>query len=159
MYSQIFKHYFINIRIKVTHKSKRLILKNLYLKDKNFFQVFVLSLNLFDLSVHCYIVRLPCMLYGRFLVRYDNYYYPGKIIEIQGGITEPECSRRCIGNGVCLFYDYFKHNKTCSLLSANLTHITKEMLLSMTDASFISSNYSSDNVSGNRGIVRTRSYV
>ena len=159
MYSQIFKHYFINIRIKVTHKSKRLILKNLYLKDKNFFQVFVLSLNLFDLSVHCYIVRLPCMLYGRFLVRYDNYYYPGKIIEIQGGITEPECSRRCIGNGVCLFYNCFKHNKTCSLLSANLTHITKEMLLSMTDASFISSNYSSDNVSGNRGIVRTRSYV
>ena len=159
MYSQIFKHYFINIRIKVTHKSKRLILKNLYLKGKNFFQVFVLSLNLFDLSVHCYIVRLPCMLYGRFLVRYDNYYYPGKIIEIQGGITEPECSRRCIGNGVCLFYNYFKHNKTCSLLSANLTHITKEMLLSMTDASFISSNYSSDNVSGNRGIVRTRSYV
>ena len=125
----------------------------------SFFQVFVLSVNLFDLSVHCYIVRLPCMLYGRFLVRYDNYYYPGKIIEIQGGITEPECSRRCIGNGVCLFYNYFKHNKTCSLLSANLTHITKEMLLSMTDASFISSNYSSDNVSGNRGIVRTRSYV
>ena len=113
----------------------------------NFFQVFVLSLNFFDLSVHCYIVRLPCMLYGRFLVRYDNYYYPGKIIEIQGGITEPECSRRCIGNGVCSFYNYFKHNKTYSLLSANLTHITKEMLLSMTDASFISTNYSSDNVS------------
>ena len=146
-YSPIFKYYFINIRIKVTNKSKRLILKNLYLKDMSFFQVFILSVNLFDLSVHCYIVRLPCMLYGRFLVRYDNYYYPGKIIEIQGEITEPECSRRCISNGVCSFYNYFKQNKTCSLLSTNLTHVTKGMLVSMTDASFISTNYSSDNVS------------
>ena len=123
----------------------------------DFFQTFVLSLNLLDLSVHCYIVRLPCMLYGRFLIRYDNYYYPGKIIEIQGGMTEPECSISCISNGFCSFYNYFKQNKTCSLLSTNLTHVTKGMLVPMTDASFISTNYSSDNVNGNRGLFRIQS--
>ena len=158
-YFPIFKYYFTNIRIKVTNRSQRLILKNQYLKDMKFFQTFVLSLNLLDLSVHCYIVRLPCMLYGRFLIRYDNYYYPGKITEIQGGMTESECSRSCINNVVCSFYNYFKQNKTCSLLSTNLTHVTKGMLVSMTDASFVSTNYTSDNVSGNRGVVRTRSNV
>ena len=47
----------------------------------------------------------------------------------------------------CTFYNYFKHNKTCSLLKSDVTDITKEMLTAMADASFLSTDYSTHNVS------------
>ena len=96
----------------------------------------------------CHITRLPCMLYGNFLVRYDNYFYQGTILDMKIISNEFNCGVSCVNQNRCTFCNYFKHNNTCSLLTSDVTGITKEMLTAMTDASFLSTDYSTHNVSG-----------
>ena len=96
---------------------------------------------------NCYILRLPCMLYGEFNIRHDNHFYRGAVEEMKTDLREFDCSMRCINHSSCKFYNYFRHNRTCSLLSSNIYIITKEMLTPMVDASFLSTNYSTYNVS------------
>ena len=95
----------------------------------------------------CYIVRLPCMSYGEFIIRYDNQFYQGTVVEMKIDLMEFECSISCTNHPSCKFYNYFKHNRTCSLLTSNINSITKEMLTPMADSSFLSTDYSRDNVS------------
>ena len=95
----------------------------------------------------CFILRLSCMSYGEFLIRYDNHFYQGAVVEMKIDLMEFECSISCTNHPSCKFYNYFKHNKTCSLLTSNINSITKDMLTSMANASFLSTDYSTQNVS------------
>ena len=96
---------------------------------------------------NCYTIRLPCMIYGEFNIRYDNHFYQGVVEEMTTDLMEFDCSMSCINHASCKFYNYFKHSRTCSLLSSSINTITKEMLTPMADASFLSTNYSTYNVS------------
>ena len=95
----------------------------------------------------CHITRLSCMLYGNFLIRHDNHFYPGTILDMKIISNEFNCGVSCVNYNRCTFYNYFKHNKTCSLLKSDVTDITKEILTAMAGASFLSIDYSTHNVS------------
>ena len=95
----------------------------------------------------CHITRLPCMVYGNFLIRHDNHFYQGTILDKKIMSNEFNCGVSCMNHSRCTFYNYFKHNITCSLLTSDVIGITREMLTAMTDASFLSTDYSTPNVS------------
>ena len=95
----------------------------------------------------CHIARLPCMLYGNFIIRNDNHYYRSTILNMKITSKGFNCGLSCVNHNRCAFYNYFKHNNTCSLLKSDVNVTTKEMLTAMTDASFLSTDYSTQNVS------------
>lgn len=98
---------------------------------------------------NCYSVRLPCMFFAEFIIRDENHFYRGVVVQMKIDLVEFDCSIGRTSHANCKIFNYFKHNRTCRSLTSNVNNVTKEMLTPMTDVSFLWTNYSTDNVSYN----------
>ena len=99
---------------------------------------------------HSTIIRLECLSFGNFDVKYEDKYYRGNTAKIVDGVTMDECALNCVSETICTAFNFIKNGGKCVLISEQINGtINEENLDDQPGSIFDSTDYDSALVSVN----------
>ena len=89
------------------------------------------------------IIRLECLSFGNFDVKYEDKYYRGNTAKTVDGVTWDECALNCVRT-VCTAFNFIKNGGKCVLISEQINGTINENNLDDQPGSmFVSTDYDS----------------